>query len=85
MAPSTEVLRTFARRLGGTFDLIGAGGIASGTDAYQKIRAGAHAVQLYSMLVYEGPGLVQRINTELTDCLKADGFSSLIEAVGADL
>ena len=85
MAPSTEVLKAFARSLKGEFDLIGAGGIASGADAYAKIRAGAHAVQLYSAMVYEGPGLVSRVHSELADLLKADGFTRLEQAVGKDL
>jgi dihydroorotate dehydrogenase len=85
MAPSTEVLKAFARSLGGEFDLIGAGGIASGADAYAKIRGGAHAVQLYSAMVYEGPGLVSRVHSELAGLLKADGFTRLEQAVGKDL
>lgn len=63
--PSTDVLRLFAKELRGEFDLIGAGGIASAADVRAKLAAGAHAVQLYSMLVYEGPGLAARINREL--------------------
>ena len=63
--------------------LIGAGGVASGADAYAKIRAGASAVQLYSALVYEGPGLIGRIQTELAQRLRADGFTALDQAVGA--
>jgi len=63
--PSTEVLRLFAEELRGEFDLIGAGGIASAADVHAKLEAGAHAVQLYSMLVYEGPGLAEKINREL--------------------
>ncbi|MEL6861952.1 MAG: quinone-dependent dihydroorotate dehydrogenase [Pseudomonadota bacterium] len=82
---STRVLRDVAIELNGEFDLIGCGGIASGADAYAKIRAGAHAVQLYSALVFHGPGLVAKINAELAALLKADGFSSVAEAVGADL
>jgi len=85
MAKSTEVLRRVASDLFGEFDLIGCGGVASGADAYAKIRAGAHAVQLYSALVYRGPGLIAKINQELAACLKADGFSSVEAAVGADL
>jgi len=85
MVPSTRVLKAFATVLNGEFDLIGAGGIASGADAYAKIRAGAHAVQLYSALVYEGPGLAQKIKRELARMLKADGFDSVADAVGADL
>ena len=82
---STRVLKAFASELIGEFDLIGAGGISSGRDAYEKIRAGAHAVQLYSALAYHGPGLVSQINEELAACLKADGFSSVEQAVGAAL
>lgn len=83
MEPSTEILRAFARELDGAFDLIGAGGIASGADAYAKIKAGAHAVQLYSALVYEGPGLVQKIKRDLAKLIKADGYSSISEAVAS--
>jgi dihydroorotate dehydrogenase len=85
MGPSTEVLAAFARALKGEFDLIGAGGIASAADAYAKIRAGANAVQLYSAMVYEGPGLAQAINKGLPALLKADGFATLAEAVGTGL
>ena len=85
MAPSTKILKAFAKALKGEFDLIGAGGISSAADAYAKIRAGAHAVQLYSALVYSGPGLVADIHRELATLLKADGFTSLAQAVGKDL
>lgn len=85
MDPSTEVLAAFARELKGEFDLIGAGGVSNGADAYRKISAGAHAVQFYSAMVYEGPGLAERINAELVRLLQADGFRSLAEAVGKDL
>lgn len=83
--PSTAVLTRFARELRGEFDLIGAGGIASGADAYRKLRAGAHAVQLYSMLVYEGPGLAARIAGELDAARTKDGLASIAEATGKDL
>jgi dihydroorotate dehydrogenase len=85
MAPSTEVLKAFAKALTGEFDLIGAGGIASAEDAYAKISAGANAVQLYSALVYSGPGLVADIHRDLVALVKADGFTSLAQAVGKDL
>jgi dihydroorotate dehydrogenase len=84
-ALSTQVLRAFAQCLNGRLDLIGAGGIASGTDALEKIRSGARAVQLYSALVYEGPGLVRRIKRELADRLQAEGFADVAAAVGVDL
>ncbi len=74
---------TWAHRASaGRLALIGVGGIASGADAYARIRAGASAVQLYSALIYEGPGLVTRIRRDLADRLKADGFGSVQEAVG---
>ena len=59
------------------------GGIASGADAYARIRAGASAVQLYSALVYHGPGLVTRIKAELAALLRRDGFASVSAAVGS--
>ncbi|CAN5372096.1 quinone-dependent dihydroorotate dehydrogenase [soil metagenome] len=70
-----------AEAAGGRLPLIGVGGIASGADAYARIRAGASAVQLYSALVYEGPGLVGRIKRDLAARLRADGFSSISDAV----
>jgi dihydroorotate dehydrogenase len=83
MGLSTEVLGRFAEAAQGRLLLIGAGGIASGADAYAKIRAGACAVQLYSALAFEGPGLVTRIKRELAARLRADGFASVRDAVGA--
>ena len=83
LAPSTEMLRRFAEASAGRLVLIGAGGVASGADAYAKLRAGASAVQLYSALVFEGPGLVVRIKRELAQILHAEGFRSPAEAVGA--
>ena len=68
----------------GRLTLIGVGGIASGADAYAKIRAGASLVQLYTALVYEGPGLASRINRDLGALLERDGFDNVAEAVGAD-
>ena len=82
MAPSTAVLRRFHEAAHGRIDLVGVGGIASGADAYAKIRAGAKAVQLYSAMVFEGPGLVVRIRRELSERLRADGFARPGDAVG---
>jgi dihydroorotate dehydrogenase len=83
MAPSTAVLGRFFEAAAGRIDLIGVGGIASGADAYAKIRAGAKAVQLYSAMVFEGPGLAQRIARDLAARLRADGFAGIAEACGA--
>jgi dihydroorotate dehydrogenase len=65
--------------------LVGVGGVGSGADAYDKIRAGASLVQLYTALIYEGPGLVRRIKTELNLLLAGDGWASVAEAVGSGL
>jgi dihydroorotate dehydrogenase len=82
--PSTAVLGDLYRLTEGKIPLIGVGGIASGADAYRKIRAGASLVQLYTGLVYGGPALVGRIKTELARLLREDGFASVSAAVGAD-
>lgn len=81
---STEALSDFYRLTEGKLPLIGVGGISSGSQAYAKIRAGASLVQLYTAMIYEGPGLVRRVREELADCLKKDGFRNIAEAVGAD-
>jgi dihydroorotate dehydrogenase len=64
--------------------IIGCGGVASGADAYGKIRAGASLVQLYTALIYGGPYLVREIKQSLAAQLRVDGFRSVAEAVGAD-
>ena len=83
-ARSTEMLRHVYQVTGGNVPLIGVGGISSGADAYAKIRAGASLVQLYTALVYDGPGLIARIQNELAALLKSDGFVSLQDAVGSE-
>jgi len=83
-ARAQAVLKQLYGKIGTRMPLIGVGGIASGEDAYARIRAGASAVQLYSAMVFEGPGLVSRIKSELAALLKRDGFKSVAEAVGKD-
>ena len=78
-----EALRAAADASAGRLPLIAVGGIDSGAEAWARIRAGAGAVQLYSALIYEGPGLIARIKRDLADRLRADGFSTVSEAVGA--
>ncbi|WP_332770040.1 quinone-dependent dihydroorotate dehydrogenase [Phenylobacterium sp.] len=80
---STHMLARFRQAAAGRLALIGAGGIGSGVDAYARIRAGAQAVQLYSAMVFEGPGLVTRIKRDLAARLRADGYASVAQAVGA--
>ncbi len=67
-----------------TIPLIGVGGIASVDDAWARIRAGASLIQIYSALVYEGPGLVRRIVDGLAKRVRAEGMSSIAEAVGSE-
>jgi dihydroorotate dehydrogenase len=83
MSLSTQVLKRFHdANTTAQLALIGAGGVASGADAYAKIRAGACVVQLYTALVYQGPGLIRRLKRDLAARLRADGFSSVAEARG---
>jgi dihydroorotate dehydrogenase len=72
------------RLTGGRLPLVGVGGIASGADAYAKIRAGASALQLYTALIYQGPAVVPRILAELAALLARDGHARLAAAVGGD-
>jgi dihydroorotate dehydrogenase len=81
---ATAVLRDVYGLTEGRIPLVGVGGIGSGRDAYAKIRAGASLVQLYTALVYEGPGLIRRMKAELLECLRRDGFVTVAQAVGAD-
>ena len=85
LGPSTALLRRMAGRVRGRLALVGVGGIASGADAYAKIRAGASAVQLYSGMVYGGLGLARRVARELDALLARDGFADVAAATGADL
>ena len=84
-AKSTAILKTFAQETKGQIPLIGVGGISSAHDVLTKITSGATAVQLYTALVYQGPGLIQRILKELPMLLRAEGFASVQEAVGAQI
>ncbi|HEV2748083.1 MAG TPA: quinone-dependent dihydroorotate dehydrogenase [Allosphingosinicella sp.] len=77
-------LRDFRSASGGELPLIAAGGIENGVDAYARIRAGASLVQLYSALVYQGPGLARLILGELRTLLRRDGFRTVAEAVGTE-
>ncbi|MBM3343100.1 MAG: quinone-dependent dihydroorotate dehydrogenase [Betaproteobacteria bacterium] len=84
MPLATQCLSKMYRATGGKIPIIGCGGVASGEDAYLKIRAGASLVQLYSSLVFGGPALVARVKRKLAACLGRDGFKSVVQAVGAD-
>lgn len=77
-------LRDFRTATGGSIPLVGVGGIASAEDAWARIRAGASLVQLYSAMVYGGPGLPRRILRGLEELMRLDGFASIAEAVGSE-
>ena len=78
------VARLLFRHFGGRVPIIGVGGIFTAGDAYERIRSGAALVQVYTGLIYEGPGMVQQLMTGLVERLTKDGFSRLGEAVGID-
>jgi dihydroorotate dehydrogenase len=82
-APSTAMLARVYTLTGGAVPLIGVGGIASGPQAYEKIRAGASAIQLYTGLIYGGTALVTRIKRDLAALLSRDGYATLRDAVGS--
>ena len=75
-------LRDFRKATGGAMPLVGVGGIATPEDAWARIRAGASLVQLYSSMVYEGPGIARTIPRGLEACMHRDGFACLAEAIG---
>ena len=75
-------MRYLYRAVGGKLPIIGVGGIFTADDAYEKIKAGASAVQIYTGFVYEGPAVVKRINQGLIRLMERDGFKSINEAVG---
>ncbi|MEO5938064.1 MAG: quinone-dependent dihydroorotate dehydrogenase [Sphingomonas sp.] len=80
---AAERLADFRKATGGRLALIAAGGIDNGAEAYARLRAGASLVQLYTGLVYGGPGLPRCILRDLTALLARDGFASVEEAIGA--
>jgi dihydroorotate dehydrogenase len=75
-------LRNFRRASGGELPLIGVGGIANADDVWERICAGASLVQLYTAMVYEGPGIARRIASGLAERLKREGFANITEVVG---
>ena len=77
-----DQLRKFRAASGGQIPLIGVGGIENADDAWERIRAGASLIQLYSAMVYEGPGIAMRIAQGLAQRLKRDGMSNIADAVG---
>jgi dihydroorotate dehydrogenase len=83
-ALALHALRRFRTASGGQLPLIGAGGIGSAEDAWKRIRAGASLVQLYSAMIYQGPGIACRVADGLAERLRREGFRSIAEAVGTE-
>jgi dihydroorotate dehydrogenase len=82
---ATGVCQLLFRHIGGRVPIVGVGGVRSADDAYARIRSGATLVQLYTALIYEGPGVVRRIVDGLAERLTQDGFSNIAEAIGVDV
>jgi dihydroorotate dehydrogenase len=83
-ALALDALRRFRQASGGEIPLIGVGGIANADDAWERIRAGASLVQLYSAMVYEGPGIARRMARGLAARLAREGVGNIAEAVGTE-
>ena len=79
---STDLIKKFYKETKGEVQIIGVGGIDSGQSAFEKITAGADAVQLYTGMVYKGPGIVKEIKKELISILKKENLKNISEAVG---
>ena len=80
--PATRTIAAIRRLSRGALAIVGVGGIFTAADAWEKICAGASLVQLYTGLVYEGAGVVRRINEGLAEMLHRHGLRTLDEAVG---
>ena len=81
---STRVLAKLSQLTDGKLPLIGVGGISTADHAYQKIRAGASAVQLYTAMVYDGLSIAAKVAQGLNNALEKDGFATVADAVGTD-
>ena len=79
---STELIKTFYKELKNKIPIIGVGGVDSGDSAYEKISAGASALQLYTGMVYNGPLVIKDIKRELIATLKKEKINNIQEAVG---
>ena len=82
---ANDACRLLFKHLGGRVPIVGVGGVFTADHAYERIRAGATLVQLYTGLIYEGPGVIPRIVTGLAERLARDGFSNVREAIGSDV
>ena len=79
---STNLIKKFFKDTKGKIQIIGVGGVDTGQSAFEKISAGANAVQLYTGMVYKGPGIVRDMKKELISILKKENLKNISEAVG---
>ncbi len=80
---SNDLIKKFYKEIGGKITIIGVGGVNSGLTAYEKLKSGANLLQLYTGMIYEGPGIVKKIKVELIDILKKDKIKNVSEIVGS--
>ena len=81
---STKIIKKFYKKLNGKIPIIGVGGVDSGNAAFEKIAAGASAIQLYTGMIYKGPMIVKEIKKGLIIKLNEKGFKNVCEAVGSN-
>lgn len=77
-----QVISYLYKKSDGQIPLIGCGGVSSAMDAYVMIKAGASLIQVYTGMIYEGPGLIKKINQGLVALLKRDGYTNIKEIIG---
>ncbi|XP_074103048.1 dihydroorotate dehydrogenase 2 [Cotesia typhae] len=82
---STDLIADMYKRTNGKIPIVGVGGIFSGKDAFDKIKAGASLIQIYTSYAYHGPPIVQKIKKELNDIIVLNGYSSITDAVGKNV
>ena len=82
---STELIKKFYKQLKGRIPIIGVGGVDSGKSTFEKLAAGASAIQLYTGMVYKGPTIVKEIKKELIQIMKQKGFKNLKEVIGSNI
>lgn len=80
-----NIFKEIAKELYGKTILISVGGISTGEEAYRRLKAGASLVQSYSGMIFEGPSMVRKINEEILELMKEDGFNHISEVIGSDL
>ena len=82
---SNELIKYVYGKTKGKFTIIGCGGVFSGADAYEKIKNGASLIQMITGMIFEGPGIIKKINMELAELLEKDGYSNIREAIGKNV